>query len=94
MKKEKAVFLASGVWCVILTLVHFDAYWVYQLSRWGGCAAAVFCALNVDKGWQWPLWVLALLFNPIAPIHFKRDAWQVIDGVAACVFFVSGFFKK
>ncbi len=36
------------------------------------------------------LGAVAVLFNPILPIHFSRDAWQVVDGLAAAVFLVTG----
>ena len=28
---------------------------------------------------------LAILFNPIAPIHFSRETWQTLDIAAAVV---------
>lgn len=95
MAMKNSVLLGAGVWCAVLALVHFDHYWVYQLSRWGVCAAAVFGAVTLaGKPWQWPLWALAVLFNPIAPIHFGRDVWQILDGVAALVFIIATFLKK
>jgi hypothetical protein len=75
-------------------VAHFNVYWVYQLSRWAVCAVAIYGAVQFENGWKWPLAVLALLFNPLVPIHFGRDAWQVVDGIAAGVFFISSFMKK
>ena len=74
---------ASGKW----------PYDYYRVLRWVTCAAAVFIA---HKGWAWKrfwaTWLfgfVALLFNPIFPIHFSRDLWQVID-VATAGLFVAG----
>lgn len=94
MNQRNLPLLAAGIWCVVLTLAHFDAYWVYQLSRWGVCVAAIYGALQFENRWKWVLWILALLFNPLVPIRFGRDAWQVVDGIAAGVFFIASFLKK
>jgi len=68
-------------------------YDYYRLLRWVTCAAAVFIAY---QGWTWKrfwaTWLfgfVAVLFNPIFPVHFSRHLWQVID-VAAAGLFVAG----
>lgn len=65
-------------------------YAYYQITRWVVCAAAVYVAY---KGWTfkqtWAVWVFGLatvLFNPVVPLHFKRDTWQVLDLLAAAAF--------
>jgi hypothetical protein len=65
-------------------------YAYYQIMRWVVCAVAVFVAYNA---WTfkraWALWMfgfVAVLFNPLVPIHMKRDTWQVIDLLAAGAF--------
>lgn len=88
------LLLAAGVWCAVLTFTTFDHHWLYQLSRWVVCAVAVHGALRFETGWRWVLWTLAVLFNPIVPIHFGRNAWQVVDGLAAVILFVSSSLKK
>jgi hypothetical protein len=86
--------LAAGVWCAVLTFTTFDHYWLYQLSRWVVCAVAIHGALKFETSWKWVLWTLAVLFNPIVPFHFGRNAWQVVDGLAAVSLFISSFLKK
>lgn len=61
-----------------------------QLMRWVVCAVAVFVAYNA---WTfkrpWVVWVfgfVAVLFNPLVPIHMQRDTWQVIDLLVAGAF--------
>jgi hypothetical protein len=88
------LLLLAGVWCIVLALANFDHYWPYQLSRWVVCAVAIHGALRFETGWKWVLWTLAVLFNPIVPVHFGRNAWQVVDGLAALCFFISNFLKK
>jgi hypothetical protein len=35
------------------------------------------------QGWTWILGFIALLFNPLFPLHFGRELWSIIDlGVA------------
>ena len=68
-------------------------YGYYQLLRWIVCTGAAFLAWRASKdGRTW--WILAfvglaLLFNPISVVHFRRDAWAWIDPLAAAVFLVS-----
>jgi hypothetical protein len=63
-------------------------YSYYTVLRWLACSAAV---VLVWRGavqgfkWAWALVPLAILFNPIAPIHFSRDTWQFLDIAAAVV---------
>ena len=68
-------------------------YGYYQILRWATCAAAVYVAYNA---YQWrKLWavylfgVVAVLFNPLAPIHLSRGTWQVVDPAAALAFLVA-----
>ena len=34
--------------------------------------------------------LVAILFNPIAPIHLKRDHWFILDLICAAIFIVGG----
>ena len=73
-----------AAWCVVLIYAEFDALWPYQLSRWVLCSGSVI--LSFRLGFDTPRGALAcaiaILFNPIAPIHFG-DVWPTIDGIAA-----------
>jgi hypothetical protein len=58
------------------------------MLRWLACsAAAVLVWRGAVQGvkWAWALVPLAILFNPIAPIHLSRGTWQFWDIVAAVV---------
>ena len=72
-------------------------YGYYQLTRWIVCGTAAYFAYqgyeNKKPYWLWPLVVIALLFNPISPVHFIRGTWQVIDFIVAIIFGIL-FFKK
>jgi hypothetical protein len=74
-----ALFLAIGRW----------PYSYYQILRWAVCIIAAYGAFRAfDLGrnaWAWTFVALAVLFNPIAPIHFARDTWKALDGLAGIV---------
>ena len=65
-------------------------YGYYQLLRLVVCGLGVYVAAMAYK-WQkqWATWLfgfIALLFNPLAPIHLSREIWQPIDLVCALLF--------
>lgn len=68
-------------------------YDYYQLLRWVTCGAAV-CIAFLGYGWQkkWALvlfGVIAVLFNPLIPIHLTREIWQPIDLLCAVLFIIA-----
>ena len=70
-------------------------YGYYQFLRWVICAVAVFVAVTAYS-WkqQWATWlfgIIAILFNPIAPIYLTRAIWQPIDLTGAAMFILSIF---
>ena len=58
-------------------------YGYYTLMRLVVCATAVFVIVMAAKSRQmWAVWlysILALLFNPVAPVHLTKGLWQPID---------------
>lgn len=73
-------------------------YGYYQLLRWVTCAAAVFVAFvayDWQKKWATVLFgFIAVLFNPLIPIHLTRELWQPTDIICAFVFGASCLFLK
>ncbi|MCX5633326.1 MAG: hypothetical protein NTW93_06615 [Phycisphaerae bacterium] len=70
-------------------------YGYYQLLRFVVCGVAVYIAYMAYT-WQkmWAVWLfafIAILFNPLVPIHFSRELWQVLDFICAILFIVSLF---
>jgi hypothetical protein len=55
----------------------------YTLLRWVCCAAFVYSAVTAFQMkrvvWTWIFGILAVLFNPLAPVHLQRATWQIID---------------
>lgn len=59
----------------------------YTLLRWiacGVCAYTAFQAMQSKKiGWLFVFIIAAIVLNPIAPLHLKRDTWAIVDAAAA-----------
>jgi len=73
-------------------------YGYYTFLRWVICGISIFIACSA-YGWGgiWASWLfglIALLFNPLIPIHLTREIWQPIDTVCAVLFGVSTFTLK
>ncbi len=71
-------------------------YGYYQLLRFVVCGVAAYIAfLGYSAGKLWVAWVfgfVAILFNPLIPIHLSREIWQTIDVVCALLFIAVGFY--
>ncbi len=70
----------------------------YQLLRFVTCCVSVYVAYTAYT-WQkiWAVWLfgfIAVLFNPLAPIHFSRELWQYIDIICAVLFAVIAFILR
>jgi hypothetical protein len=80
---------------IIAALMLFGAlgrwpYGYYQLLRFVTCVVAVYVAF-MAYSWQkiWVTWffgIIAVLFNPLVPIHLSREIWQPIDAICALLF--------
>ncbi|WP_348521669.1 DUF6804 family protein [Bosea sp. EC-HK365B] len=75
---------------LLLALVPWP-YAYYQMLRIVVCAAAGYLAYGeyqrIGLGvWAIILAVLALVFNPVAPLHMKREIWAILNiGTAAAL---------
>ncbi len=79
------VLAAAGV---LIGALGRHPYSYYTVLRWLACSAAVMLvwrgAVQGAK-WAWALVPLAILFNPIAPLHFSVSTWRALDIAAAVV---------
>jgi hypothetical protein len=68
------------------------SHWYFHLLRWVVCAAAVALAaygLSTERAWAGLLFgALAVLFNPVVPVHLARKTWQPIDAAAGVAFII------
>jgi hypothetical protein len=71
-------------------------YGYYQFMRFIVCGCAIACAFfalqSADKVGTAVVafGCVALLFNPVLPIHLKRDVWAVLDLATAAAFATHG----
>lgn len=73
-------------------------YGYYQALRWVICGIGVYLAVNSyswEKTWAtWAFGAIAVLFNPLIPIHLTREVWLPIDGICSLFFGFSILFLK
>jgi len=90
--------LASVIAVLVLLLAIPDSIWPYGyfvLLRWivtGIALLVLWTAYNLKmQGWVWLMASVAILFNPILPIHLDKGMWQVIDFIVASLFLFAVF---
>jgi len=96
----RKVYLIAAIWLFIQCLNHFDETWVYQLTAWFICAIAVAGGVTTKTAWRWPLFLIAVVFNPIKPIQLDGaewvhgDNWNLADVMTAVALLLFSFSKK
>jgi hypothetical protein len=72
---------------LVLGIPPIWPYGYYVLLRLIVCGVAVYGAMQANSqqrmGWVWALGTTAVLFNPLIPVHLTKDAWVLIDLIAA-----------
>jgi len=85
-----AKLAAAGMLFAALARHSYD---FYTLLRWVVCGVSAFAAVRAadaqQTGWVWAFAIVALLFNPVIPVHLKRDTWAFIDFIVAVFLLVS-----
>ena len=86
--KRKALIGASivaAIFC-LLAAVGGYSYAFYTFTRWMVFLVSCFgfyCTLEtLPSGLKVGFVVIGVLFNPLIPLHLKRDAWQIVDILA------------
>ena len=103
MATEKGSILLAHIGRLVAAAMLFWAlddhpYGYFTLLRIVVCAVSAFCAYMADtydrSAWIWFFVVIAILFNPIWPIHLERETWQFIDVGVGIVMLISIFSLK
>jgi hypothetical protein len=75
-----------------------NPYAYYVLLRWICCAIFIFLTMQaksqMSKSWTWILGFIAVLYNPLVPVHLDRLIWSVVNVVVIGVAFASIFALK
>lgn len=95
LEKQPHLIPVTIATIMLLSALAPFPYGYYQLLRLVVCGAAVyvaFMAFNLQKIWAvWVFGFVAILFNPLIPIHLSREIWQPIDVICAILFIAMMF---
>ena len=99
--KSTTGFKIARIAAIILLLwaLARHPYGYYTLLRFVVCGVGAYgvyfsSEIIISKGWAWIFGIIAILFNPIIPIHLDRDTWAVIDVAVAVILGASIFMLK
>lgn len=80
----------------IMLLLAIPAIWPYgyfQILRWVVTIVALFTVYLAYKAkkneWVVVMIIIAILFNPIAPIFLQKQTWVIFDFITSIIMFVS-----
>ena len=83
---------------LVLAIPEGWPYGYYTLLRFAVCGTSIYMALfaleHQKKFWLWSCGFIALLFNPLIPIHLDKETWVVIDPSVALFMLVAIFILK
>ena len=92
--KYKNIIAGISVLMLFLAIPKLP-YGYYTLLRWVVTISALFSAWvannSEDKFWVFLMGGIAILFNPIIPVHLTKEIWVIIDLIVAILFLVSIF---
>jgi hypothetical protein len=99
-RPNKTLAAPAFIAALFLVIVAFFRlpYGYYTFLRIVVCIASIYTALRLfDWDYKWQTWVfvaVAVLFNPLIPVHLGRDIWIVIDFIVAVLMIVTPFYFK
>lgn len=95
-RKDKKYFMKYFIILTILMLFGAIAEWpygYYSILRWITCITSILVAFQAfEKNIDWAkvvFIIIAILFNPLAPIYLSRSTWVALDIVTAIFFIFS-----
>lgn len=91
--RENWFTILAGAMLLLAIPTGFFPYSYYQILRWVVTIVALYSAYSAYKTkntkWAILMGAVAILFNPIAPIYFDKNTWQILDFITAGIFFIS-----
>jgi len=89
----KKGFIKYFIFLSIIMLLGAIAEWpygYYTFLRWITCISSILVAFQAfEKNIDWAkvvFIIIAILFNPLAPIYLSRNIWIPIDVITAIIF--------
>lgn len=81
--------LAGAIWGGNYPFVY------YQLMNWIVVGAAIVTALQASRKNQiavmWLFLLVAVVFNPIAPLYLNQNVWRIVDMVGGGLLIIALF---
>jgi curved DNA-binding protein CbpA len=91
-----SVFLLwlSAAMMLVYAAVYRHSYTFHTLLRWVCCPILAYSAVSAHQSkrvaWTWIFGVLAVLYNPIFPVHLNRTTWIGVNWFTAALMLVAG----
>jgi len=96
--KNKNIAIIISVVFLFLAMIEGWPYGFFTLLRLvvsGTTAYLTWLAYRIEKQtWSWIFGFIALVFNPLIPLHLGRGLWKVIDLLVGVFLFISVFAFK
>lgn len=94
MKMNKIQIILKVIAIVLLIIAIFPCnYGYYMFLRLVCCG--IFAYFTFDyyekeiEPWIWIFGGLAIVFNPILPLHLGKELWMIVDGISVILIGVS-----
>ena len=98
LNNKKNVILSIAVAFLLMAMfdgLSYEFFIILRFVVFSGSAYVAWLAYELQGGkWTWVFGLIAVLFNPIIPIHLTREIWMPIDLVTAIFLFVAIFSFK
>ncbi len=94
----KNIALIIGAIFLFVAFIDGLPYEFFILLRFIICAVSLFL-LSVAANFERPIFIylfgfIAILFNPLIPVHLERELWLLIDFIVAIFMLISIFILK
>ncbi len=93
-----SVFIRIIAVLLLFWALDRHSYGYYSMLRFvtfGVGIYLVYISLILNKvPWAWVFGMIALIFNPIFPIHLGREIWAYVDIITGIIFLSSIFFIR
>ncbi|MCD6151640.1 MAG: hypothetical protein J7J70_08350 [Deltaproteobacteria bacterium] len=100
MELNKKKNIATIISAIFLFLAMFSGwpYGFFTLLRLVVFGTTVYLSWlaykSEEQAWAWVFGFVALVFNPLIPLHLGRDLWMVVDFLVAVLLIISIFVFK
>jgi hypothetical protein len=92
--KIAAIVLVLGAISASFSLIPNMPYFYYQLMNWAVAGSALMIVWQALKRHEallmWMFAIVAVIFNPLAPIYLNSLSWQIAD-IVTVLLLISSF---